>query len=61
MVNNRGRCYCLYFIKMEDVIAILFVAGGRPLMLHVTAFEDSRCYCQVADGMTTVGWVTANW
>ena len=45
-----GRCF-----------AILFVAGGRPLMLHVTAFEDSRCYCQVADGITTVGWVTANW
>ena len=28
MVNHRGRCYCLYFIQMADVIAILF-------MLHV--------------------------
>ena len=25
---------------------------------HVTATEGGRCYCQVADGMVTVGWVT---
>ena len=37
------------------------VAGGRPLRLHVTAFEDGRSYCQVADGITTVGLVTDNW
>ena len=51
-----------YIIKVADVIAnICFVAGGRPLKLHVTAFEDGRCYSQVADGITTVGWVTDNW
>ena len=52
----------LYIIKVADVIAnILFVAGGRPLKLHVTAFEDGRCYCRVVDGITTVWWVNDNW
>ena len=59
MVNQGGRCYNLYYIKVADVIAILlFVADGKPLKLHVTVFEDGRCYCQVADGMAIVGWVT---
>ena len=42
-----NRCYHLYYIKVADVIAILlFVADGKPHKLHVTAFEDGRCYCQ---------------
>ena len=52
----------LYIIKVADVIAnICFVAGGRQLKLHITAFEDGRCYCQVVDKITTVGLVTDNW
>ena len=44
---------------MADVIAILlFVAHVKPHNLHVTAFEDGRCYCQVTDGIATAGWVT---
>ena len=59
MVNHRVRCYHLYYIKVADVIAILlFVAEGKPHKMHVTAFEDGRCYCQVADGIATTGWVT---
>ena len=40
---------------------LYFVADGKPHMLHVTEFEDGRCYCQVADGIATAGWVTDNW
>ena len=59
MGNLRGRCYCLYYIKVADVIAILlFVADGKPQKLYVTAFEDGRCYCEVADGIVTAEWVT---
>ena len=36
---------------MADVIAIHLC--GRPLRLHVTAIEGGRCYCQVADEITT--------
>ena len=77
MVNYRGRCYCLYFIQMADVIAIFYVAtslhvtafeGGRCYCLvadgiatFFTVFEDGRCYCQVADGIATTGWVMDNW
>ena len=58
MVNHRGRCYHLYYIKVADVIAILLcVADGKPHMLHATAFEDGRCYCQVANEIATAGWV----
>ena len=42
-----------------DVIAfhLFFVADVKPhFLLHVTATEDGRCYCQVADGMATPGW-----
>ena len=41
-----------------DVIAVhlFFVADVKPFLLHVTATEDGRCYCQVADGMATAGW-----
>ena len=38
-----------------------FVADGKPHTLHVTAFEDGRCYCQVGDGIATAGWMTDNW
>ena len=59
MLNHRGRCYHLYYIKVADIIAILlFVADGKPQKVYVTAFEDGRCYCQVADGIATAGWVT---
>ena len=34
---------------------LYFVADGKPYKLHVTAFEDGRCYCQVADGIATAG------
>ena len=37
----------------------MFVADFKPhFFLHVTATEDGRCYCQVADRMATAGWVT---
>ena len=52
MVNHRGRCYHLHYIKVADVIAIpFFVGDGKPCRFHVTAFE-------VADGMAIAGWVT---
>ena len=60
MVNQGSRCYDIYYIKVTDVIAILlFVADGKPHELHVTAFEDGRCYCQVADGIAIAGRVTS--
>ena len=59
MVNQGVRCYHLYYIKVADVIAsLLFVADSKPHKLHVAAFEDGRCYCQVANGMAIAGWVT---
>ena len=36
MVNHRGRCYHLYYIKVADVITIpLFVTDGKPCKFHV--------------------------
>ena len=52
LLQQGGRCYCHSFY---------FVADGKPPKLQVTAFEDGRCYCQVADGIATAGWVTDNW
>ena len=53
MLNHRGRWYCLYFIQVADVIAVLLCGRWYATRLHVTAFEGGRCYYQVADGITT--------
>ena len=43
-VNHRGRCYCLYFIKVADVVAILFclwqVVGHLGCMLQHLKMAD---------------------
>ena len=43
------------------LLPYIAVVDAKPHTLHVTAFEDGICYCQVADGMPTAGWVTDNW
>ena len=51
LLYQGGRCYCHSFIH-------IFVADVMPHYWPVTATEDGRCYCQVADGIATAGWET---
>ena len=46
LLTHGGRSYCHSFI----------VTDGKPHKLHAATFEG-RCYCQVADGIATIGWV----
>ena len=38
---------------MADVIVIILCGRWYTTRLQATAFEDGRCYCQVADGIAT--------
>ena len=50
--------YILFYFILADVIANVC---GRCYNHTCLTQCGGRCYCQVADGMATVGWVMVKW
>ena len=50
-----GRCYC--HIVLADVIANCYVEDVKPHIFDFWNKCDGWCYCLVADGMATAGWL----